>query len=130
MGSDKVNLVDHDWMRQLENRLEDEDNKEWDKRNKRRIKTEFLRYRKLAIDGYMPPTSEMQDIYTHPVYRVNKVLQRLNKFDYNALLEPKSVMPPLTLMDPFKDDDTGAIFKTFSGHNSKYILNIGIGTAT
>ncbi|XP_035707201.1 uncharacterized protein LOC118435345 [Folsomia candida] len=118
MGSDKVSLLDHEWMRELEEQLEGEDKKEWLRRNKNRMKVEHMRFRKLAIDGLMPipPTMEMQDIYNHPIYRVNKIMKRLNKFDYSAMLNPKTVMPPLTLIDPFKDDESGQSFKSFPGH--------------
>lgn len=69
MGSYKVQLLDFDWMRNLETRLQGEDSKAWGKKREQRRKAEHERYRRLAIDGLMPPTDEMQDVFDHPIYR-------------------------------------------------------------
>jgi hypothetical protein len=69
MGTDRVRITDPKYMNLLLKRLEEEELKAWLKRSKLRKKAERDRFRQLAIEGYMEPGPDMQDLLQHPVFR-------------------------------------------------------------
>ncbi|XP_035709694.1 uncharacterized protein LOC110852653 isoform X2 [Folsomia candida] len=117
MGTDRVRLTDTKYMATLLERLEEQERQAWTTRRIGRIKAERNRYRKLAIDGLMEPGRDMQDLYKHPVFRVNRVLNRLAKMDHNITLTPTDTLPPIVEVDPFMTDNSGGAFKYYPGHS-------------
>ncbi|CAL8111516.1 unnamed protein product [Orchesella dallaii] len=116
MGSDKVRLTDTRYMALLLKRLEEEERQTWNKRTRERRKAEHIRFRQLVIDGHADPGVGMQDLYKHPVFRINRILQRLSRLGTN--LEAHAKLPPIHPIDPFEEDDTGGVFKSYPGHLS------------
>jgi len=118
MGTDRVRILDTRYMTQLLERLEAEEKTGWTKRTRRRKNDERNRFRQLAIEGYMEPDPDMQDLYNHPVFRVNRILNRLARLDNDIGMAPPKKVPPITPCEPLVDgDEDGHIFKTYPGHN-------------
>jgi hypothetical protein len=118
MGTDRVRLTDTKYMSTLLERLEEEERKSWAKRRIGRIKAERNRFRQLAIDGLMDPGPEMQDLLQHPVFRVNRILNRLTTMDNMMTPTPDTKLPPIVEIDPFEDYDDGRSFRDYPGHIS------------
>jgi len=116
MGSDLVRLTDTKYMSTLLERLEEEERRAWTKRRLARIKTERQRFRKLAIDGLTEPGPDMQDLTNHPVFRVNRILNKMAQIDSQMTPTPAVALPPITEVDPFEFDDTGKVFCSYPGH--------------
>jgi len=117
MGTDRVRILDAKYMRTLLERLEGEEKKSWTKRTRQRKNDEKNRYRQLAIEGHMEPDADMQDLYNHPVFRVNRILNRLAKLDMDMGATVTLKLPPMTPCEPLVDgDENGEIFKTYPGH--------------
>lgn len=47
-------------------------------------------------------------------YRVNRILNRLNRL--NNLPVRTNSLPPIISVDPFRYDESGRVFKSYSGH--------------
>ncbi|ODM97415.1 hypothetical protein Ocin01_09262 [Orchesella cincta] len=119
MGSDRVRITDPKYLATLVERLEEEEAQGWVTRSRLRKKAEKNRSRQLAIEGLMEPASDMQDLWNHPVFRVNRVLNRLALFDQNMSHAAGTLhkVPPIHPIEIFADDDqTGRIFKSYPGH--------------
>lgn len=143
MGSDKIRIMDSKYMNTLLERLREEEEMTWQHKTFVRRKAENNRFRQLAIDGYMEPGPDMQDLYQHPVFRcvslhkrlialtgvykkwcnpyflylwssVNRILSRLSKLDNR--FTPIYTLPPIIPIEPFLHDDSGKIFKTYPTH--------------
>ncbi|CAG7732683.1 unnamed protein product [Allacma fusca] len=109
MGTDKIRITDAKYMSTLLERLEQEENEAWLKRTRERKQAERNRFRQLVVEGLTEPTPDMEDIYNHPVFRVNRILNRLAKLDTNITLTPTKKLPPITPVEPFADSGMGRI---------------------
>jgi len=109
MGTDKIRITDAKYMSTLLERLEQEENEAWLKRTRERKQAERNRFRQLVVEGLTEPTPDMEDIYNHPVFRVNRILNRLAKLDTNITLTPTKKLPPITPVEPFADGGVGRI---------------------
>jgi len=49
------------------------------------------------------------------MFRVNRILQRLGNLD-TQFIEPILKLPPIYAIEPFEEDDTGRVFKSYPGH--------------
>ncbi|CAL8103038.1 unnamed protein product [Orchesella dallaii] len=118
MGSDRIRITDPKYLATLVERLEEEEAQGWVTRSRLRKKAEKNRSRQLAIEGLMEPASDMQDLWNHPVFRVNRVLNRLALFDQNMSHAAGTLhkVPPIHPVEIFADDETGSIFKAYPGH--------------
>lgn len=79
MGSDRVRITDPKYLSTLVERLEAEEAQAWVSRSRLRKKAEKNRSRQLAIEGFMEPTEDMQDLYNHPVFRWVTLRQNIFK---------------------------------------------------
>ncbi|ODN01031.1 hypothetical protein Ocin01_05650 [Orchesella cincta] len=117
MGSDRIRPVDGKFMETFIQRLEQEENFAMERKIRLRKKAEHERHRQLAINGFMEPDAGMEDLYNHPVFRVNRILNRLSKLDNSFSSNPAhKQLPPIQQIDPFENDDTGGYFKEYPAH--------------
>ncbi|CAL8126712.1 unnamed protein product [Orchesella dallaii] len=117
MGSDRIRPVDGKFMETFIQRLEQEENLAMERKIRLRKKAEHERHRQLAINGLMEPDSGMEDLFNHPVFRVNRILNRLSKLDNSFSSNPAhKQLPPIQQIDPFENDDTGGFFKDYPAH--------------
>lgn len=103
MQSTKVRLNDKHYMDDFYAKLVEEERRALRKAVKQREKLEQNRMKKLIIDGIdkeIPP--EMDYLHSHPVFRVNQMLNRLTTYDTNFITQVVNDGEEITPVEPYE----------------------------